>query len=146
MLVQPFIRLLENLTFRMKRLKIILRQLCGSAPSQKRTYQLESVIRLYDLLCSICDILNDVFSYNLLFVIFMVFFLITTYVYYSISSAFNSYTVALISGIVAIFYGIIMCWIAIHSERMAKEAIEFNNLLFKIMIKDKLKDIKNNVR
>lgn len=121
MLVHPFIRLLENLSVRMKRLTIILRQLSEKPPSQKRTYQLGSVIRLYDLLCSICDVLNDIFSYNLLFVIFMVFFLITTYVYYSIISTFKSYIVALISGIVAVFYGIIMCWIAIHSERMTKE-------------------------
>ncbi|KAE8572970.1 Gustatory receptor 77 [Halyomorpha halys] len=144
MLVQPFIRIVENLTIRMKRLRIILHQLCESTASQKRTYQLASVIRLYDLLCSTCDALNDIFSYNLLFVIFMVFCLITTYVYNSITSAFNSYAVALISGVVVIFYGVTMCRIAIHSERIAKEANEFNNFLFKLMIKDKIKDVHNN--
>ena len=123
MLIQPFVRIVGNLNARMNKVKSVLLYICNTVSVKEKDRKLESVIRLYDLLCSTCDVLNEIFSQNLLFVTFMVFFMITTYVYYSMTNVFGSYFVAIIQGIVASYYSIIICLISIYSDRITEEVL-----------------------
>ena len=84
LLVLPFIRILENLKSRIEITKEIMYRLCTSDDDENRR-RLHSSIKLVRLLCHTCEIVNDIFSQQLLYSIFSSFQSIAVLSYFFVS-------------------------------------------------------------
>ena len=116
MTVQPFIRILDNLRFRLKFTNRILYAL-----NYKRNGSFNSVLILFALLCYTCELLNEVFSLQLLFAISVSFFGIVARIYYCIRVSQQSIFGFFLYSVMLIFYSAICCLVATVCKKTSDE-------------------------
>ncbi|KAE8573023.1 Gustatory receptor 76 [Halyomorpha halys] len=146
-IIRPFIVILIDLGTRLRTLRWSSIKIYKNRIDAEKN--LEKIVELFHVLCSTCQTVNDIYSFQLLVLLTMILvnsvinmYYAITYVTSSTSNDSGSMFIQMVA--LLVYYNILCLTIATVCKNTTQKVKDFNILLYQLMIKDNSNRLTNN--